>query len=119
MAKQLKRKGKTFVTEHYVTPDLVEVFNKALVDFVPSTYPIHCPDELNVWADPAGILIKAIHAKWDMDCDLIPWKQFPSLNEQDIAFLLTGCDHVYNIHGVTKIRLNDTVMRDLKAMMEI
>lgn len=119
MAKQLKRKGKTFVTEHYVAPDLVEAFNKALVDFVPSRYPTHCPDELNAWADPAGMLIKTAYGKWIMDYDLIPWKHFPSLNEQDIASILMGCYHVYNIHGVTKIRFNDTVMRDLKAMMEI
>lgn len=31
MAKQLKRKGKTFVTEHYVTPDLVEAFNDTVM----------------------------------------------------------------------------------------
>lgn len=100
MAVQKKRKGKTFVTEHYLQPDTVGLITEILVELYNVTEAkgkrLFVYDELMVWVDIQGF--RYATSRWKSIAVTVPWRTL-KVSHDDRVKLFTDFSRVYDAYG--------------------
>lgn len=125
MAK-LRRKGKTFVSEHYLSEEGLDALNSAVMELF-GTFESNDPmsmfrgiclgQQVFVWVDPRGLYASTDHSDWS-SYDLYPWGLLSGVNDATIKSCFIACVEVTRKYGtdVRKICMNDSCVSDLVAM---
>jgi len=123
-----KRRGKTFITEHYADAQTVNALNKAFMEIAPqldkfAINSLKSKKEISVWADPRGMFFYFGHGQLPR----LPqaWSIFTTLTDQDISTILFGMKKAFELYGTLagsgqfKIILNEDAVEDIATMLEL
>ena len=130
MAKVLKRRGKSFISEHYVDSEVMDMIIPIVVEHITkgrmSEYAMSRLKkyrELSVWADPRGLAFYVGHGKMPIP---VPWEDL-GLSDEDVMKIMMEMARVFNEHykkteeipNTFKILVNDEKLQLVLDMMEI
>lgn len=126
-SKKEKRRGKTFVTHHYIPHDMCAALYKAFTHYAHKLHSwehhaLSFTKEISCWADPRGILF--YFGQGALPRVPYDWSEF-GLTDEEIHAILFGMKKCYEQYGEHckdrqfKIVLNGEMVDDLIRMMEL
>lgn len=127
-----KRKGKTFITEHYVKEKYLDVFVKVIASYVAFKRKndkhnnflryLERADEIGIWADPRGLYVTA---GMSLPKTPIEWKKL-DIDMETIQNVLMAMHDAYQDYGENcgynysfKIVLNENTFCKIAALYKI
>lgn len=134
MAKQAKRKGKTFITEHYVhNQKTLDALNEIMIAWMSrqaELNPDWCSfmsdrvDEISIWAEPKGMFCGFGHSSPN-NYNLVRWSDIP-VDDDTVARVLVGLKDVFLEYGKEcppnynfKVILNESTFHDIIKMFKV